>query len=302
MPLFSGPTRKIAIEGHTDAADSGGVLTVVNIVDREYFTTSGIALTRGREFLESDREATLPVVVINQTLADRYWPNQDPLGQRVSFADDRQLRTIVGVAETVNYDHVGEPPQACVYVPLAQNFTDAIVLYVRTGGESSAVLTSVQRELRRIDDRLDVNDVRTGQKVVDQALFGATMTGGLLGAFGLLALALASLGMYGVMAYNVSLRRREIGVRLALGADRRRVLTLVLGGGLKLVSVGLVIGGIGAVGLSLALARLLSGVGPVDPATFATAIAVLFAVAGLACYLPARRASRVDPISVLRAD
>jgi ABC-type antimicrobial peptide transport system permease subunit len=128
------------------------------------------------------------------------------------------------------------------------------------------------------------------------------MTGGLLGVFGLLALGLASLGMYGVMAYSVSLRRREMGVRLALGADRTTVLTMVLRDGLRLVGVGLAIGAAGAVALSMALSSLLHGVGPIDPASFATATAVLMTVAAVACYLPARRASRLDPLTVLRAD
>jgi macrolide transport system ATP-binding/permease protein len=261
-----------------------------------------VALTRGREFLESDREQSQPVAVINQTLSHRYWPNQDPTGQRIAFTDDRVARVIVGVAATVNYDNVGEPPQPCVYLPLAQNFTDAIVLYVRARGDSSAVLASVQRELRQIDDRLNVDDVRTGRKVVDQALFGATMTGGLLGVFGLLALALASLGMYGVMAYGVSLRRREMGVRIALGADPSSVLTLILRDGLKLVTVGLIFGALGAVAVSATLSSLLHGVGPIDTVSFAGAIAILLAVAALACYFPARRASRVDPLTVLRAN
>jgi len=302
MPLFSGPSRKLSVEGRGGSDDSGGILTVVNTVDRDYFVTSGVALTRGREFLESDREQSQPVAVINQTLANRYWPNQDPTGQRIAFTDDRVARVIVGVAATVNYDNVGEPPQPCVYLPLAQNFTDAIVLYVRARGDSSPVLASVQRELRQIDDRLNVDDVRTGRKVVDQALFGATMTGGLLGVFGLLALALASLGMYGVMAYGVSLRRREVGVRLALGADPSSVLTLILRDGLKLVSVGLIFGALGALAVSAALSSLLHGVGPIDTVSVAGAIAILLAVAALACYFPARRASRIDPLMVLRSN
>jgi predicted permease len=302
LPLFMGPSRKLSIAGRTDAVDSNGRLTVVNTVDLDYFATAGIAVTRGRDFTEVDRDAGLPAAIINETLARQYWPDRDPIGQRVSFVGDNITRQIVGVTETVNYDAIGEPPQPCVYLPLAQNFADGVVLYVRTSIDPALVLPAVQRELRDIDPRLDAGDARTARKVIDQALFGATMTGGLLGAFGLLALGLASLGMYGVMAYSVSLRRREMGMRLALGAEPRDVLTLVLRDGLRLVSVGLVVGVFGALALSAAISGVLYGVGPIDPASFASATAVLLTVAAVACYLPARRVSRVDPITVLRAN
>ena len=302
LPLFTGPSRKLSIEGRTDAVESSGALTVANTVDHEYFTTAGVTITRGRDFAETDREASLPVAIVNETLARQYWPDRDPIGQRVSFTGESVTRQIVGVAETVNYNEVGEPPQPCVYIPLAQNFADRVVLYVRTNADPAPVLATVQREMRDIDPRLDVGDARTAGKVIDQALFGATMGGGLLGVFGLIALGLASLGMYGVMAYSVSLRRREMGVRLALGADPKTVLTLVLRDGLTLVSIGLVVGALGALALGVTISRFLHGVSPADPASFVSASAVLLAVAGLACYLPARRASRVDPLTVLRAD
>ena len=302
LPLFTGPSRKLSIEGRTDAVESSGALTVVNTVDHEYFDTAGVAITRGREFADTDRDANLPVAIVNETLARQYWPDRDPIGQRLTFTGESVARQIVGVAETVNYDEIGEAPQPCVYIPLAQNFADRVVLYVRTNADPAPVLAAVQRDMRDIDPRLDVGDARTARKVIDQALFGATMNGGLLGVFGLIALGLASLGMYGVMAYSVSLRRREMGVRLALGADPKNVLTLVLRDGLTLVSIGLVVGAVGALALGATISRFLHGVSPADPASFVSASAILLAVAGLACYLPARRASRVDPLTVLRAD
>jgi putative ABC transport system permease protein len=273
----------------------------VNTVDAGYFTTSGIAITRGRPFTEGDRASAMPVALINETLARRYWPGRDPIGQEVSFVGDTVRRQIVGVTETVNYDEIGEAPQPCVYLPLAQNFTDLVVLHVRTRADPAPVMGAVQREVQNIDDRLDVGDVRTIQKVIDQALFGATMSGGLLGVFGLLALGLASLGMYGVMAYTVSLRRREMGVRLALGADARTVMRLILRDGLTLVGIGLVLGKLGAVVIAMMLARFLYGLSALDPASFAGAALVLMVVAAAACYFPARRASRLDPLTVLRS-
>jgi putative ABC transport system permease protein len=301
LPLFSSPSRKLAIDGHPDSID-GGALTVVNAVDVDYFSTTGIAINRGRAFTDGDRPTGLPVAIINETLARRYWPGRDPIGQRLSFVGDTAPRQIVGVAETVNYDEIGESPQPCVYLPLAQNFTDLVVLHVRTRADPAPVMAVVQREVQTIDDRLDVGDVRTIHKVIEQALFGATMSGGLLGVFGLLALSLASLGMYGVMAYTVSLRRREMGVRLALGADPGTVLRLVLRDGLKLVGLGLAVGTAGAVGISLLLSRFLYGLSAFDPASFTSATAVLLTAAAAACYFPARRASRLDPLTVLRSN
>jgi predicted permease len=301
LPLFSSPSRKLAIDGQPDSID-GGALTVVNAVDVDYFNTTGIVINRGRAFTDGDRPTGLPVAIINETLARQYWPERDPIGQRLSFVGDPAPRQIVGVAETVNYDEIAEAPQPCVYLPLAQNFTDLVVLHVRTRVDPAPVMAAVQREVQAIDDRLDVGDVRTIHKVIEQALFGATMSGGLLGIFGLLALSLASLGMYGVMAYTVSLRRREMGVRLALGADPGAVLRLVLRDGLKLVGIGLAVGATGAMGISSLLSRFLYGLSALDPASFASATAVLLIVAAAACYFPARRASRLDPLTVLRSN
>jgi predicted permease len=302
LPLFTPPSRRLSIPGRTDDLSSRGALAVVNTVDVGYFDTAGVAITRGRDFTAGDREGGLAVAIVNETLARQYWPGGDPIGQRVSFVGEDMPRQIVGVAETVNYDNIGEPPQPCVYLPLTQNFADSTVLYVRTAADPAPLLPMVQRELRQIDDRLDAGDARTARTVIDQALFGTTMSGGLLGVFGTLALALASLGMYGVMAYSVTLRRREMGVRLALGADSKSVLTLVLRDGLRLVGVGLVIGAVGAVALSLVISRFLYGVSPLDPTSFLSAAAVLLSAAALACYLPARRASRLDPLTVLRTN
>jgi predicted permease len=302
LPLFSAPSRRIAIQGRSDRADRDGLLSVVNTVDTDYFATMGIGVTRGRAFSDADRASGLPVAIINDELARRYWPGADPIGRQLLFVGEASPRQIIGVAATVDYDNIGEPPQPCVYLPLAQHFTDLAVLNVRTKRDPAPVLTAVQREVRAIDDNLDVGDVRTIRKVIDQALFGTTMGGGLLGIFGLLALGLASLGMYGVMAYTVTLRRREVGVRLALGAESRAVLRLVLGDGLTLVAIGLVIGALGAVALGTMLSRFLYGLSPLDPASFAGAALVLLTVAAAACYFPARRASRLDPLSVLRSN
>jgi macrolide transport system ATP-binding/permease protein len=269
-------------------------------VDLDYFETIGVPLQTGRDFSHTDVEGSVPVAIVNEAFARRHWPDQDPLLRRFRFAGEERARQVVGVARNANYTALGEAPQPCVYLPLRQDFADAVVLYVRTRDDPANVLASVQQEIRGIDPLLWVSDVRTMEKAVDQALFWARIGVGLLGVFGLLALGLASIGLYGVMAYSVNLRRREIGVRMALGARGRTLVALVLGQGLRLVAAGIGLGLFGALVVGRALSGLLYGVSPADPVSLAGAAVVLLAVAALACYVPARYASRVDPLVALR--
>jgi len=233
-------------------------------------------------------------------MARDYWPDQDPIGKRIQLPGEAFMRQIVGVARTANYSTLAEPPQLCVYRPMEQSYSDAMTLYVRTKGDPSQILTAVQREVRSAGPRLFVNDLRTGKQIMDGGLFQARVGVALLSVFGLLALGLASIGLYGIMAYSVNQRRREIGMRMALGAHRNSVLRLILTQGMRVVGVGVLIG----LGAALALGRLLRGmlygVSPNDPTSILGAAAVLLAVALLASYLPARWASRVDPLVALR--
>jgi predicted permease len=300
LPLWARLSRGILIEGQTPLRPSDTVTAVVNTVDLNYFETTGISLTRGRDFTDMDRDGSLPAAIVNETMAARYWPNQDPLGKRFQFAGDKFFRQIVGVAKTANYQSLNEEAQPAVYLPLRQNFSDTMILHVRTQRDPAGVLTAVQREVRAIDSHLDVTDVRTGRKIIDQALFSARMGVGLLGVFGLLALCLASVGLYGILAYSVNRRRHEIGVRMSLGADRSSVLWLVLRQGMTLVVSGIVVGLCASFLIARALSRLLYGVSATDPVSLAGASLTLLTVAALACYLPARGASRVDPLVALR--
>jgi predicted permease len=300
LPLWGRKDTGIAIEGQEARKKSEAISAVVDTVDLNYFSTMGIPLLEGRDFTENDRDTATPVAIINETMAAKYWPNQDALGKRFQLPQGKEFLQIVGVVKTTNYQALGEPPQACVYIPLRQNFADSMILYARSERDPSTVLGAVQAEIHGLDPGLPVEDIRTGTKVIDQALWWSRMGVGLLGVFGVLALGLASVGLYGIMAYSVNQRRREIGVRMALGAGQRSVSLLVLRQGLTVVASGVVVGMALSLLLGLVLSRFLYGVSGSDPVSLAGASLALLAVAFVACYLPARSASRVDPLVALR--
>ncbi len=300
MPFWGRIASGVDVEGRERSSKADVVTTVLNTVDLGYFETAGVAIDRGRAFTEMDQEGSTQVAIVNEKMARDWWPGREALGKRIQLPGETKMRQIVGVARNANYSTLGEPAQACVYVPLEQSYFDAMTLYVRSKGDPEGILAPVQREVRRAAPRILVDDVRTGRKVVDDALFGAKAGVAMLSAFGALALALASAGLYGIMAYSVSRRRREIGVRMALGAARGSVLGMILKQGMTLVGTGVAIGLAAALIVGRLLARMLYGTGASDPLSVAGAAAVLFAVALAACYLPARRASRVDPVEVLR--
>jgi predicted permease len=299
LPLFSRAQTGVVMEGQQQRKKSEAISSVVNTIDLDYFTTMGIPLLAGREFNQNDREGAAPVAIINDTMGGRYWPNQDPLGKRLQLPGQKEFRQIVGIVKTSDYQTLGEAPQSCVYVPLRQNYSESMVLYVRTEHDPSQMIPTVQSEIRNIDPALPIDDIRTGTKVIEQALWGAKMGVGLLGVFGFLALGLASIGLYGIMAYSVNQRRREIGIRMALGAGQASVLRLILRQGMMLVICGVGIGLMLSILLGRVLSKFLYGVGASDPASLTGASLVLLIVALLASYLPARRASQVDPLIAL---
>ncbi len=302
LPLWGRIVSGVHVEGRQQRSQADAITTVLNTVDRNYFETAAVAIDKGREFTRVDQENSIPVAVINEKMAHDYWPNGDALGKRIQLPGEKTMREIVGIARTANYSTLGEPPQRCVYVPLAQRYFDAMTLYVRSKGDPKQILLPVQREVRAVAPQILVNDIRTGQKIINDALFTARMGVGLLSVFGLLALGLASIGLYGIMAYSVNQRKREIGVRMALGAARESVLRLILKQGMSLVLTGVVIGLIAAMIVGRLLSRMLYGVSASDPISVAGAALVLLLVAVLACYLPARRASRLDPLMALREE
>ena len=273
-----------------------------------YFESMAIRV-RGRTFTDADHETAPPVAVINQTMAERYWPNEDPIGKRFHLGTNtRPWVTIVGVAGHVRHNAVTETPRAEMYMPHAQfgaaggSTPRGLTFVLRTFGEPLAVLPYVRETIRSLDPNLPVADVRTLQSVADDSLAQARFTTLLLGLFALLALALATIGIYGVISLLVTRRRQEIGIRIALGARRSTILAMVIRRGMVLAGIGVLAGVVGAAALTRIVASMLYGVTAYDAATFAAVPLILATVALLACLVPAARAAAVEPVTALREE
>jgi macrolide transport system ATP-binding/permease protein len=302
LPLWARNVSELQVEGRQPRSLADRITTIVNTIDRDYFETAGVTIESGREFTDLDTENSLPVAIVNEKLAREDWPGGDALGKRIRLSGEKQMRQIVGIARNANYTTWAEPPQRCVYVPLEQHYSDAMTLYVRSRKDPREILVPVRRELHTAAPQVLANDLRTGREIIDGGLFQAKMGVALLSVFGLLALILASIGLYGIMAYSVNMRKREIGLRMALGAAQATVLRLILKQGLSLVATGVLIGLAAALLVGRLLSRMLYGVSASDPVSVVGAAVVLLVVALLACYLPARWASRVDPLAALREE
>ncbi len=299
-PLWANLYRRMSLEGQAQQDGTTSVLTLVNTVDQDYFRTLGVAVRRGRDFGPGDRRESRPVAIVNDTMAAKYWPGQDPVGRRVLFEGEPTAREIVGVVATTKYQTLGEAPQSCLFVPLAQNYRDAMVLYVRTVEDPAAMVGTMQRTVRALASDVPLNSPTTVESLLRQSLWMVKFGVGLLVAFGLLALGLASVGIYGLMAYAVTQRTREMGVRIALGANPLAVRWLVLGDAMKLVGAGLLLGLGGALLLGRSMTSLLYGLSGADAVSLIGASLTLLLVSVVASYLPARRASRIDPAISLR--
>ncbi len=298
IPLgFSWDTTIIQPEGYVpqphESMDTGE-----NVVSPGYFRTLQIPLLAGRDFREQDTEGSQGVAIVNQALAERYWPKQDALGKRI-HADNRWY-SVVGVARNSSYAELGEEARPFIYVPSYQEYRNRVIIHARVAGDPMILAPMIEKKIHELNAELPVFDVSTLDSRVQVASTTPRIAATFVGAFGLIALALAAVGIYGVIAYTTRQRTREIGIRMALGAQRIQVLKFVLGQGLRLTIMGLAVG----VVLSLVTTRLLSsllfGVSATDVLTFLTVAVVLSSVSLAACYLPARRATRVDPMVVLR--
>ncbi|UCD76767.1 MAG: ABC transporter permease [Phycisphaerales bacterium] len=290
------------IEGRpfTDADDER-VSVAMSMVSDENFRTIGIPLLRGRDFRDTDT-AGPGVAIVNQAFANRYWPGEDPLGKRISTAGaEGPYLEVVGVVGTAKYWLIGEEPRPYVYRALSQNYRPELAsLLVRTKGDPMSAALSVRAVIREVDPRMAAADASPLTRLINISMLPAKLAAILFGLLGVLALLLASGGLYGVMSYSVSQRTHEIGVRVAIGAQHGDVLRLMLRRGLVLTLIGLVIGLAAALAGSRVVASLLYDISTLDPVTFVGVSVILIAVALLACYIPARRATKVDPAIALR--
>jgi putative ABC transport system permease protein len=283
------------------------------LVTPAYFETFGIRLVRGRFFNDGDREGAVPVTIVSEALARLQWPNRDPIGLRVRLLDappdgaKTRYMTVVGVVTDVRNQGLNAPPRQEMYVPLAQQtstglFFRSLELAIRTSTEPLSLANSVRQVVWSLDRTIPITGVQTMEEILRSRVVQQRFNTALLGFFALLALFLSSAGIYSVIAYAVSQRTHEIGVRMALGAQAADVLRMVLLQGMSLALIGVGIG----LGASFALTRwlqeLLFEVSATDPLTLASIAFLLIIVAFLACWIPARRATRVDPLSALRCE
>jgi predicted permease len=263
-----------------------------------FFTTMGIPLLHGRDLTESEADnATPDAIVINQTLAQKLWPGEDPVGKHLALGSERTMSEVVGVVKNGKYRTLGEAPLSVVF---RGELPPARTLVVRTAGDSRAILGEVQRQVTLVDPLMAATRMQTIEEYMALPLFPARTTGWLLGVSGILAVIMTAIGLFGVIAYLASQRTHEIGVRMALGARRSDVLKLVMSQGLRLTAIGLAIGLCAAFGAARLLSPLLYGIGTNDPATMTAVALGLATIASSACYLPARKAMRVDPSVALR--
>jgi putative ABC transport system permease protein len=304
LPLYGGlgSATGFTIEGRPRPAPGEEPGTNVRVSDEGYFSTMGIPVLRGRNFTESEVSEQRHVIIISESLARRYFPGEDPIGKRITveMAEKPVPTEIIGVVGDVRYDSLVNKAEPTVYFPHAELVYEFMTLVVRTDNDAAALAPAVQREIRSIDPDQPISDVRTMNQVMADTLARARFNTLLLTLFAALATLLAAVGIFGVMNYSVTLRTHEIGIRLALGAQPRRVLMLILRQGLVLTLIGISIGLAGAFALTRVMSSLLFGVGATDAETFASIVVLLTMVSLLACYIPARRAMKVDPMVALR--
>lgn len=304
----------IAIEGQSQPERERNPFVNAQIISSAYFRTMKIPLARGRFFDQRDAQSSPPVAIISRRFAEHFWPDQDSLGKRIllsqrshnyrSSADSKEQPwlTIAGVVEDVRQRGVASEAGLDVYICDQQTLSPESYLAVRVADDPLSFVQKVKEAVWRADPEQSVFDIRTMEERVAATIWQQRLSGVVMALFALLALTLAAVGVYGVMSYAVSQRTREIGVRIALGARGVDVLRMTLGEAMRLVMIGGGIGLAAALALTRAMASLLYGVSASDPATFAAALSLLVVVALVACYLPARRAARVDPMIALRSE
>ncbi len=287
----------IAVDGYQSAPEEQPIVEY-NEVGPDYFPTIGIPLVSGREFTRSDDEKSVLVAIVNETMAAKYWRGRNPIGERVQVKG--RWMQVVGVSKDSKYESVRETPKPFFYVPLRQNFAIGAGLNIRTRLSPEAVTAALTREVHALDRNLALFEVITLQQQVDRATSPQLVAVTLVSVLGGLALLLAAIGLYGVMSYAVSQSKRELGLRMALGATPSHLLRLVMSRGLALTATGIVAGTVAALALTRLLGYLLYNVSPRDPLSFGSAFVVITIASLAACFLPAWRATRTDPLQALR--
>ncbi len=298
VPLaFSRKTVDAYPEGYTPRPHESLEVQRAEVTPR-YFETLGVPILEGRAFTQDDNEKAPPVLVVDQTAANRYWPGQDPLGKRLHFYG--RLFTVVGVAKNTKHLFMNEQPGALIYLSYFQDADNETIVQVKTRGNPDDLAPTVEKTIHEIDGRIPVFDVRSMRETTQMSSIFVVMQSTFAGIFAVIALILAATGVYGVVAYRTQLRTHEIGVRVALGASRAQVFRLVLRQGMSLTALGLGLGLGLAFGLARFISGLLYGVSANDPFTVGAVFVLLGAMSLLACYLPAYRAMRLDPVAAIR--
>jgi predicted permease len=304
LPLGGGGSylgRVFLHEGQPDPPASNDTQAQWTVILPDYLQTVGVPITSGRAFTDRDSKDSPPVIIVSQSFAHEMFGNENPLGRRIrSWRDENLYREIVGVAGDLRNSDLAENPGNCVYIPHTQDSWNSMAFAVRTQGEPYALLQSIRAEIHAFDPSLAVSDIKTMDQIVGSELARTKFSMFLLGVFAATALLLAAIGIYGVMSYSVAQRTREIGIRMALGASRQDVFRMVGIRGLTLALVGVVFGATGALGLTRYMKSLLFGIDPADPATLLAVCGLLLGVTMSACYIPALRATTVEPVEALR--
>jgi len=300
VPLGIGKDRMgFRIPGYTPPDGKNYVSIDFNVAGPGYFSTMRIPLVRGKEFDGSEQPGAQAVVVINETMANRIWPGEDALGKTVQVIGGPAAQ-VIGVARDIKYYSLGEQPRSFIYLPFTQSYSPGVTIHLRTSGDNEGVLRALPSEVTALLPGVAVSPKMTFAEMRALPLFPVRAMAIVSSAFGLVAMALTIIGLYGLVSFTVTQRTREIGIRMALGAQRVDVLRLVVGKGMLLVAIGVGLGLAGALGATRFLESQLFSVTATDPLTFAFVAVLLGAVAALACYLPARRAVRTNPLDALR--
>jgi len=304
LPTTGGPATDFEIQGRSASPPNMAPIADIGVVDSGYFRAVGIPLITGREFTENDNQQSARVMIINQTMAKEFWPNESPIGKRATMKNWGPPLTgeIVGIVGDVKTSGIAADTYPMIYWPYFQFPQNFNAFVVRTEGDPNRLIAPIKERIWSVDRNLPISKIATMDQLISDSLARRRLYMVLLSVFAGAALLLAAVGIYGVMSYSVSQRIHEMGVRIALGAQARDVMTLVMKRGLSVALLGMTIGIAAAFAMTRLMSSLLFGISATDPFAFGAVAFALVLVALLACYIPARRATRVNPMNALRID